>query len=357
MLALAACLIWTSSTAADPSHVYTCADTEEVHAALKSAAPGDTILLEGGKVYEVGKSLEFKAHGTEEKRITFTSEDPTGKDRYAVITTVGQKKEEDLVAILLTGSYWNVSRLEIAGRKVSLHEGYWDTHGFRLGLFLNGPGSHHNIVEDIEIHHTHNAAVAVRDEAHHNTFRRMNIHHIGEWLHVGYNAHEGEGFYLGSSKGLDEAGNRAVVHDILVEDSVLGPGLLGQFLDFKYATSNITARNNTLYCHEKIYGDEIVLMAGYANTVSGNTFVGTNENLDWYIRVNNKKTKVPVRVDYLGQKNIPAPTGRDNTVVDNVFYTDSDLPVIRNDLRTEDRPTFTASGNVVKPLDEFENMK
>ena len=95
-------------------------------------------------------------------------------------------------------------------------------------------------------------------------------------------------------------------------------------------------------------------MAGYANIVSGNTFVGSNENLEYYIRVNNKKTPVPVRVDYKGQERIPAPTGRDNTVVNNVFYTDSEVPIIQNDLRAADRSTFHASGNEIKPLDEFE---
>jgi len=44
-----------------------------------------------------------KADGTENARIRFTSADPTGHDRYAVIITVGQKKEEDLVAIILAG--------------------------------------------------------------------------------------------------------------------------------------------------------------------------------------------------------------------------------------------------------------
>jgi len=353
--AVAVCLSLASKTAfAGQGQIHRCATTDDVHVALETVQPGDTILLEGGAVYETDKSFTLKAHGTAESRITFTSEDPTGQDRYAVITTVGQKKEENLVAMSVTGSFWTLSRLEIAGRKLPLQDGYWDTLGFRLGLFLDGPGAHHNIVEDVEIHHTHNAAVAVRTEAHHNTFRRMNIHHIGEWLSADYNAHEGEGFYIGSSKGFDEAGNRAVVHDILVEDSVLGPGLLGQFLDFKYATSRITARNNTLYCNEKIYGQEIVLMAGYANTVSGNTFVGSNENLEYYIRVNNKKTKVPVRVDYLGQENIPAPTGRDNTVVNNIFYTDNpDIPFIKNDLAKKDRSTLVARDNEKKPLEEY----
>ena len=199
---------------------------------------------------------------------------------------------------------------------------YWDTHGFRIGLYLSGPGSHNNVVEDIHIHHTHNTAVAVRNLSHHNTFRRMNIHHIGEWLDEDYNAHEGEGFYIGSSKGRNEAGNRARVHDILIEDSILGPGLLGQYLDFKYASSFVTARNNILYCEEKSYNEEVVKLAGFANRIEGNEFIGSSASLTRYIHVLNKKTADPVRVDYLDQKNIPAPTGRDNVIVNNVFYTD-----------------------------------
>ena len=354
-LLVAVLLLLVTGAQALQADVYRCATSDEVFQALEVVEPGDTILLEGGKVYEIDKSFVLEANGTDKARITFTSEDATGQDRYAVITTVDGRKEEDMVALLVHGSFWNISRLEVAGKKVPLEDGYWDTNGFRLGMFLNGAGAHHNVIEDVHIHHTHNAAVAVRERSHHNQFRRMKIHHIGEWLSADYNAHEGEGFYLGSSKGLDEAGERAIVHDILIEDSVLGPGLLGQFLDFKYATSRITARNNTLYCNEKTYGQEIVLMAGYANTVSGNTFVGSNENLEYYIRVNNKKTPVPVRVDYLGQKDIPAPTGRDNTVVDNVFYIDNpDIPLIKNDLVKQDRSTLVASGNEKKSLADYE---
>ena len=140
------------------------------------------------------------------------------------------------------------------------------------------------------------------------------------WI-ADYNAHEGEGFYIGSSKGSNEAGNKARVHDILIEDSVLGPGLLGQYVDIKYAASLVTVRNNVFYCDEKSYNEEVVKLAGYANLIEGNRFVGSSENLTRYVHLFNKKTKEPVRVDYLGQKNIPAPTGRDNTVINNIFYT------------------------------------
>ena len=39
----------------------------------------------------------------------------------------------------------------------------------------------------------------------------MKIHHIGEWLDKDYDAHEGEGFYIGSSKGLKEGEKKARV--------------------------------------------------------------------------------------------------------------------------------------------------
>lgn len=339
---------------AGDGHVYRCATSEDVYAALKTTKAGDTIMLEGGKVYEIGKSFMLEASGTEAKRITLTSEDSTGQGRYAVISTIDQRKEEDLVAFRLNGSFWNVSRLEITGKKKPLDEGFWDTHGFRIGLYLSGSAAHHNVIEDTHIHHTHNTAVAIRDQSHHNTFRRMKIHHIGEWLDKDYNAHEGEGFYIGSSKGFDQEGNKATVHDILIEDSVLGPGLLGQYIDLKYAASNVTVRNNVLHCGEKSYNDEVVSMAGYANLIEDNKFVGSSEGRTRYIRIFNKKTKVPVRVDYLGQKNIPAPTGRDNKVINNIFYTDDpQLKVVENELRAVDRPTFVFESNRIEPLANF----
>jgi hypothetical protein len=340
---------------ASGNRTYQCNTSEEVHKALKAVVPGDTIMLQGGRVYEIDKSFELFANGSESDRIRFTSQDGTGQGRHAVISTVGQKKEEDLVALRLHGSFWSVSKLEIAGKRVPLDEGYWDINGFRIGLYLSGPGAHDNVIEDIHIHHTHNAAVAVRDRSHHNTFRKMNIHHIGEWLSADYNAHEGEGFYIGSSKGFDEKEYNAIAHDILIEDSVLGPGLLGQYIDLKYASSNVTARNNILYCDEKSYNEEIVKLAGYANTITANKFVGSAANLTRYIHIFNKKTRVPVRVNYLGQEDIPAPTGRDNTVVDNVFYTDDpEILVIKNDLDKADYSSAVIENNQRRPLDDYD---
>ena len=334
--------------------VYRCASSEDVYQALKTVKAGDTIMLEGGKVYEIDKSFMLEASGSEGKRITFTSEDSTGQKRYAVISTIDQRKEENLAAFRLNGSFWNLSHLEISGKKMPLDEGFWDTHGFRIGLYLSGSDAHHNVIEDVHIHHTHNTAVAIRDQSHHNTFRRMKIHHIGEWLDKDYNAHEGEGFYIGSSKGFDQEGNRAIAHDILIEDSVLGPGLLGQFIDLKYAASNVTARTNILYCGDKSYNDEVVSMAGYANLIEGNKFVGSSDGRTRYIRIFNKKTKVPVSVDYQGQKNIPAPTGRDNKVINNTFFTDDpDILVVKNEVRAADRSTLVIENNTIEPLDNY----
>ena len=113
-------------------------------------------------------------------------------------------------------------------------------------------------------------------------------------------------------------------------------------------------RNNTLYCDAKSFNEEVVKLAGYANTITGNRFVGSAGNLTRYIHVFNKKTPVPVTVDYLGQKGIAAPTGRDNTIVNNVFYVDNTRIVpIQNDLREADRATLDHSNNKVRPLTEF----
>jgi hypothetical protein len=163
---------------AGEGRIFRCATSEDVHRALEAAGPGDTILLEGGRVYEIDKPFRLRADGSEAAPIRFTSEDPGGGNLYAVITTAGGNKEPDLKALLVTGSYWHISRLEISGTRVPLGDGYWDTNGFQLGLYLLGPGSHHNLVEDVEVHHTHNAAVAVRDDAHHIVFRRVRIHQI-----------------------------------------------------------------------------------------------------------------------------------------------------------------------------------
>ena len=89
---------------ASESRIYQCATSDDVYKALEIVGPGDTIMLEGGKVYEIGKSFKLRANGLEGSRITFTSNDSSGQGRFAVISTVGQKKEKNLVALKLTGS-------------------------------------------------------------------------------------------------------------------------------------------------------------------------------------------------------------------------------------------------------------
>ena len=357
MISVSLLIAGTNVLYANAYRTYQCITSEDVHMALKVVVPGDTIMLQGGKVYEIDKSFELFANGSENNRIHFTSQDSTGQGRYAVISTVGQKKEEDLVALRLHGSFWNISKLEIAGRKIPLDEGYWDINGFRIGLYLSGSKAHDNLIEDVHIHHTHNTAVAIRDQSHDNSFRRMKIHHIGEWLSEDYNAHEGEGFYIGSSKGFDQQGNKAIVNNILIEDSVLGPGLLGQYIDLKYATSYVTVRNNVFLCDEKSYNEEVVKLAGYANTITANKFVGSSENLTRYVHIFNKKTRVPVRVDYLDQKDIPAPTGRDNLVLDNTFYTDdANIIIVKNDDIDGDHSSNRIENNSIKPMSDYQEF-
>lgn len=308
-----------NSEAITSHKVYKCATSEDIYSALDSVKAGDSIVLQGGTVYELKKSLKLSAHGTKQSRITFTSHDKNGQGRHAVLTTVDGKKEDNLVAVSVTGSFWNISKIEIAGTKVTIDKKYWDIHGFRLGLYFSG--SQYNLVEDVHIHHTHNAAVAIRNKSHHNTFKRMKIHHIGEWLSAEYNAHEAEGFYIGSSKGRQVGGAKAIVHNIVVEDSIIGPGLLGQYIDIKYAASQVVIRNNRFYCGEKASNSEIVKVAGYANHIEDNTFIGANDNLTRYISIEYKpkSTKDSVLVDYLGEKGIPAPSGKDNKISNNVF--------------------------------------
>jgi hypothetical protein len=192
---------------ASGKQVYRCATSEDVYRALAMVEPGDTILLQGGTVYEIDKSFELEAHGSDSARITLTSQDSTGQDRYAVISTMGGKKEANLAAVRLSGSYWNVS-------------------------------------------------------------------------------------------------------------------------------------------------EEIVKLAGFGNTIKGNKFVGSNENLNRYIHIFNKKTDHPVRVAYRGQENIPAPTGRDNTVINNIFHADDpSIQIVRNDLADADRASARIENNKMESLE------
>lgn len=300
---------------------YLCATPKAIYKALEIVAEGDTILLNGGTIYELDKSLLLSASGNQSKSIYLTSKDIEGKGRYAILKTVGGKKEKKLSALLITGSFWKISKIEISGLRLPLNNGYWDVNGFRIGIYFRGAGAHHIIVEDVLINNTHNTAVAVRELSHHIEFRRVHIKEIGDWPYQDYNAHEGEGFYIGSSKELDEGGWKAVVHDIKIEDCIIGPNVLGQYVDIKYAASNCLVRNSKFYC-EKTYNQEIIKIAGYANIVEGNQFIGKNDNLRQYILIDQQVKKNAPKVIYLDQKEIRPPSGEDNVVQDNLFPED-----------------------------------
>jgi hypothetical protein len=63
-------------------------------------------------------------------------------------------------------------------------------------------------------------------------------------------------------------------------------------------------------------------------------------------------------VDYLDQKNIPAPTGRDNTVVNNVFYTnDQKILVVEIDVAPIDRSSVIVENNKIEPFDDTLSAK
>ena len=63
------------------NRTYQCNTSEDVHKALEAVGPGDTIMLQGGRVYEIDESFLLRANGTESDRIYFTSKDDTGQDR------------------------------------------------------------------------------------------------------------------------------------------------------------------------------------------------------------------------------------------------------------------------------------
>jgi hypothetical protein len=67
---------------AGDSRVFHCATSEDVYNALGAVEPGDTIMLEGGKVYEIEDSLELRASGSDGKRIKLTSEDRRGPEDH-----------------------------------------------------------------------------------------------------------------------------------------------------------------------------------------------------------------------------------------------------------------------------------
>ena len=91
LAAIVLCLLIAGPVTNDASErrIYHCASSDEVHAALKTVKAGDTVLLQGGKVYEIEKSSKDPEHAMKGVRPVFFEEfkgygDCKTYDRYSL---------------------------------------------------------------------------------------------------------------------------------------------------------------------------------------------------------------------------------------------------------------------------------
>ena len=123
-----------------------------------------------------------------------------------------------------------------------------------------------------------------------------------------------------------------------------------QYVDIKYAASIVTVRNNTFHCSEKAYNQEIIKVAGFANRIENNTFIGSHENLSRYTYILSNRPADSVKVDYRDQHDILPPSGKDNVVANNLFYPDdASIPAVYEKAEAGDKSTLVIGNNLILP--------
>jgi len=153
--------------------------TDELHAALADARPGDRIIIAPGKyqndVWKGNWAAFFsEASGTAEAPITICSADP---EDPAVICGVSQ---ENKIALHIMGEYWNIENIAAceAGKGIVLDKGS------------------NSVITGCEVYNIGSEGIHLRDDTSRCLIENCYVHDCGT-----VSPQYGEGIYIGSAKG------------------------------------------------------------------------------------------------------------------------------------------------------------
>ncbi|WP_281348864.1 carbohydrate-binding protein [Listeria valentina] len=279
----------TDKVSAREVHVTT---TKELQQAMKTALPGDEILLAPG-TYEGKMGNSNSGHsssyfnsdqsGTREAPIQMRSE---FKDSPAILK--GQRLTSGNI-LRITGDYWIISDLEV-------------TNG-QKGIMLDH--SHYSKLSHVSVHQIGMEGVHFRDGSSHNVLEYSTISGTGL-----ANPNYGEGVYVGSAKGSwktyapDADANT-------IRKTVIGPDVAAEHIDVKEGTTGTVIEDNIFYgagISGANYADSFLDLKGNGALVRRNKGY----------RQGNEKIVAAVQ-----SSNQIDSWGKNNEVSDNEFYLDN----------------------------------
>ncbi len=217
--ALSAALLFgavSSMVQADGTREVLVTTTEELHAALADAQPGDEIILREGMYQHddwigVWAVFSAEASGTAEQPIILRSEDPEHP------ATLSGMSVESKYALQIIGSYWEIRDLNLCNAA--------------KGIFLEQ--SEHSVISGCEVYNIGDEAIHIIDNSSYNLVENCYIHDTGK-----LNPKYGEGVYIGSSYKAEDYGFEC--HYNTVRNCRIGPNVTADHVDIKeYTIGNI----------------------------------------------------------------------------------------------------------------------
>eukprot|EP01133_Synstelium_polycarpum_P001381 gene1381-1591_t len=282
-----------------------CTNMSCLTAALLTVAPGDTINLMNGMVFQ-GK-LVIERNGTAELPITLQTVSETLK------ATIDGGTIKSGYVMAVTGSWWIIKNLKITNGE----KGVMQDHA-------------NNVVYDnIEVYNIGMECVHFRDGSSYNTIKNSYIHDCGL-----AKADYGEGVYVGSDKGKWADFDMKADHNT-ISNNVIGPGVTAEHIDIKEGSSFTLVENNKFNgtgITGANSGDSFIDVKGNNCTIRYNTgYSNNNPNISNAFEVHQRENGWGYNADFYG----------------NTVYLDTAQYIVL----TDSKANATASNNTRIPAD------
>jgi len=211
-------LLIPSVNAADETNEIYVTSMTEIHTALKSAQPGDEIVISSGSY--VGKlganssgfgSAYFNSDmsGTKEKPIIIRSEDPENP-----VTLMGERTGTGYV-FRITGDYWIIQDINFSTAQ--------------KGIMLDNAS--YNIIRNCSVDNVGQEGIHFRDNSCYNLLENSSVTNTGLQT-AGF----GEGIYVGSANSAWSSHGSACDYNT-IRGCTLGPGITAEHFDIKEGTT------------------------------------------------------------------------------------------------------------------------
>lgn len=265
--------------------------TDELHQALKTAIPGDEIIVAPG-IY-VGKLGSASGHGSS----WFNSDIDGTKDNPIILRSESREDKAILCGsrntgnvLRITGDYWIIEDLFIESAQ--------------KGIMLDN--SNYSIIRNCNVYNTGMEGIHLRDNSSYNLVENCSVVSTGTST-----PDYGEGIYVGSAKNSWSTYGEKCDNNI-IRKCTIGPNVAAESIDIKEGTSGTIVEECTLYglgISGKNYADSFIDIKGNNAVIRNNICYRENSS---------------IIVDAFQLHNQLDKWGNQNEIYNNTIYMDND---------------------------------